>query len=111
MWRTALALLGETPGTASEVRDAEQMATLPMRMGGLGLRSAGRCATAAYWASWADALPMINQRNSSIADMVVARLSADGPQDDALLDFMRLRADWRGKAFGGSQVGQIFRVE
>ena len=79
MWRTALALSGEIPGTASEVRDAEEMATLPMRMGGLGLRSAGHCARAAYWASWADALPMINQRNSSVADMVVARLSGDGP--------------------------------
>ena len=30
---------------------------------------------------------------------------------DALPNFTRLRADWRGKAFGGSQVGQIFRVE
>ena len=29
----------------------------------------------------------------------------------ALLNFMRLRADWRGKGSGGSQVGQIFRVE
>ena len=40
MWRTALALLGEIPGTASEVRDAEEMATLPIRMGGLGLQAA-----------------------------------------------------------------------
>ena len=86
MWRTALALLGEIPGTASEVRDAEQMATLSMRMGGLGLRSTGRCATAACWASWADALPMINQRNSSVADMVVARLSGDGAHDGCLAE-------------------------
>ena len=29
----------------------------------MGLRSATRCAAAAYWASWTDALAMISQRN------------------------------------------------
>ena len=33
---------------------------VPMRMGRLGLRSAQRCAHAAYWASWADALPIFS---------------------------------------------------
>ena len=36
MWRTAVALLGETPGTADELQDTEQIASHPMRMGGLG---------------------------------------------------------------------------
>ena len=31
---------------------ARDIATLPMRMGGLGLRCAVRCAHAAFWASW-----------------------------------------------------------
>ena len=31
----------------------------PMRLGGIGLRSAQRTAQAAYWASWADALPVL----------------------------------------------------
>ena len=44
MWNTAKALLGEVPSTAEEVREAERVARLPMRMGGLGLRSAGPCA-------------------------------------------------------------------
>ena len=33
--------------------ETQQLATLPMRVGGLGLRSAVRCAPAACWASWA----------------------------------------------------------
>ena len=41
-----------------------------MRQGGLGLRSASRGAEAAYWASWADALPMISERNPAIAEHV-----------------------------------------
>ena len=58
IWATVKALLEQVPG-----------ATLPMRMGGLGLRSATRCAATAYWASWADALAMISQRNPGVANL------------------------------------------
>ena len=37
--------------------EVRQVASLPMRMGGLSLRSASRSAEAPYWASWACALP------------------------------------------------------
>ena len=43
MWRTAMALLGQLPGTPEQLDRAKIVASLPMRMGGLGLRSAGRC--------------------------------------------------------------------
>ena len=35
---------------------AHQFASLPMRLGGLGLWSVVRMALAAFWSSWADAL-------------------------------------------------------
>ena len=41
------------------------MAALPHRLGGAGLRSAARTAPGAYWAAWADALPMIRARTPS----------------------------------------------
>ena len=50
-------------------------ATLPMRLGGLGLRSASRMAPAAFWASWADALPMLSARLPELTDRVVEGLS------------------------------------
>ena len=40
-------------------------------MGGLGLRSAERTRWPAYWASWADTLPMIRER---LADLIVYHL-------------------------------------
>ena len=40
-----------------------QTASLPLSMGGLGLRSALRCHRGAHWASWADGIEMINQRH------------------------------------------------
>ena len=46
-------------GRARDVSIAGQLATLPMRLGGAGLRSAERTAPAAYWASVADALPRL----------------------------------------------------
>ena len=36
IWTTVQSLLGEIPGSEAEVNDAKQVATLPMRMGGLG---------------------------------------------------------------------------
>ena len=50
----------------------------PLRMGGLGLRSAQRLAPAAYWASWADALPMLQQRLPNLTRQVVECLSVEG---------------------------------
>ena len=46
---TLLALSGDP----QEVEVAHNIASLPMRLGGLGLRRAQRMAPAAYWASWA----------------------------------------------------------
>ena len=54
---------------------AQHITTLPMRMGGLGLRSAMRTAPGAYWASWADALHMLQQRLPQFTGLVVHHLS------------------------------------
>ena len=63
IWETVEALLQSVPGGHEKRQFARALTTLPMRMGGSGMRSATRCAAAACWASWADALPMIGQRN------------------------------------------------
>ena len=44
------------------------LAQLPCWLGGLGVRCAVRMAPVAYWASWADCLPMIRQRHPAIAE-------------------------------------------
>ena len=61
-------------------------------MGGLGLRSAVRCADAAYWASWADALPTINERTPAIANLVVQTMD-DGSTDTSCLAELKEAAD------------------
>ena len=73
IWATVKALMDGFP--AGEEDESRQLATLPMRIGGLGLRSAVRCALAAHWASWSDALHMISQRTPHVAGEVVGRLS------------------------------------
>ena len=52
--------------------------TLPLVLGGLGLRSATTTREPAFWVSWADALHMIHQRNPTIADEVVEGLVRAG---------------------------------
>jgi hypothetical protein len=70
-----LARLMDNPIAAEAVvARAGMVAQLPFKLGGLGLRSATRLAQAAYWASWADCLPMIQQRHPPIARSVAAAL-------------------------------------
>ena len=54
---------------------ARNITTLPMRVGGLGSRSAVRTAPGAFWASWADALPMLQQRLARLTGQVMHHLS------------------------------------
>ena len=56
---------------------ARCLATLPMRLGGLGLRSATRMAPAAYWASWADAFPMISARLPSLGEEILEAMTGE----------------------------------
>ena len=66
-------------------------------MGGLGLRSATRCAAAAYWASWADALHMVDQRNPAIAQRVEEAFE-DAPTEECLVQLREASAtlEWQG---------------
>ena len=59
-----------------------------------------RCAPAAFWASWADALPMIAKRIPEVASEVMQKLSA-------CLSSTQLPTHWTGKAFIGDQAGLI----
>ena len=42
MWEAAQNILGGLPGSEEEIDTARDLATLPMRLGGLGLRSAAK---------------------------------------------------------------------
>ena len=68
-------LLGSL-GDDAQVEMARHITTLPLRIGGLGLRSHSM-APAAFWASWADALPMLQQRLPELTRQVLHVL--EGP--------------------------------
>ena len=85
--------MGEILGTVDAVEDARTLSSLPMRMGGLGLRSAVRCAHAAYWASWADALHMIAHRNLAEAEKVVHSMSDDISPGEGSLAELKMATD------------------
>ena len=56
LWRCLSTILGVHPEQCDS--SAKDAATLPLALGGLGLRSAVRTSVSAYWASWADSLAM-----------------------------------------------------
>ena len=53
---------------------ARSSASLPLVLGGLGLRSVLRTREAGFWASWADCLPMIHARHPGIAARIIGEL-------------------------------------
>ena len=56
---------------------AWEQSSLPLWEGGLGLRSAARTQPAAHWASWADALKMVQERHPGVAEIIVGALEAN----------------------------------
>ena len=64
-------LAGDIPGDRE--LEVQQLSTLPMRMGGLGLRS-GTLSTNRLLGIKGEALPMISRRNPEVASEVVRRL-------------------------------------
>ena len=64
-------------------------------MGGLGLRSAVRCARAACWASWADAL---RERTPEV-DEVVRRLGQEEPVEGCLGELQAAATELDQKGF------------
>ena len=82
--RDAAATLLE--GMTDEARQQEvamQFASMSMRMGCLGIRSASRLAPSVFWASWA-ALPMLQDRLPSMSDQVAASNSHTGARSQWL---------------------------
>ena len=60
---------------------ARTASTMPLLLGGMGLRSAVRTSVPAYWASWGDCLHMVHQRHPDVARVLVDQLEggADTP--------------------------------
>ena len=67
-------LCADTEEERREDPIARRVATLPGRLGGLGLRSARRDATSAYLAAWLDALPVLAKRQPDLAQSIVNSL-------------------------------------
>ena len=69
-WGCLCAILG-TPSAPGE---AQMIATLALSAGGLGLSSALRVRRAAHFASWADTLSMVRQRQPVVAETMIRHL-------------------------------------
>ena len=84
IWETLCKLLQRDDlAQQLDCREA-RVATLPQRLGGCGLRSALRTSPAAYWASWADTLPMMRARNPDLAAEYFAQLKGEVPPTECL---------------------------
>jgi len=72
VWEILQACLGEV--ASGKADGARKLATLSASLGGLGLASAVRTAPAAYWAAWADTIPVLGERAPALAEACVRQL-------------------------------------
>ncbi len=93
LWRTCISILRAQDLPEHHFASGRRIAQLPARMGGLGIRSTLRSAPAAYWASWADAIEMIQARNPSQAANILERLTAGTSEGDGCLHEAAQSAD------------------
>jgi len=110
IWETLCAIMG-APERADDAR-GRAIATLPGRLGGLGLRSACRTAPAAYAAAWADALPVLQEKLPDVATALVQELErgaaaqanclaeAAAAAERVTLEGCRVFPSWRQAAAG-----------
>ena len=78
IWNVVEGLLGgQGPDEGDAWLAARAVAFLPPSFGGLGLLSAERVSPAAYWAAWADALPVLRARYPEVADGLVHELEGE----------------------------------
>ena len=75
LWLCLCHLLGTAPDLCDAA--ARSTATLPLVLGGLGVRSAVRTRAAGFWASCADCLPMIEARHPEVAARIIAQLEGE----------------------------------
>ena len=86
------ACLADLLGAGPLPDHALRLAQLPFQQGGLNLRSAVALAPAAYWASWADTLPVLHRQLPRFAADVVARLGAGEPVGPTLRGVLQSQA-------------------
>ena len=98
IWTCLCQILG-VPSDECDIT-ARHTATLPLALGGLGLRSAVRTSLPAHWASWGECLGMIKDRHPEVADMIVSALENHPrtPNLEAAHGFEP--PDWRSLANG-----------
>ena len=68
---------------------ARHVATLPARKGGLGLRSAQRTSTAAYWAAWVDSSEVLAEKAPTVHKLFLEQVRAESPSAACIQELQR----------------------
>ena len=71
LWACLRNILSSTVDLDRTTRD---ICTLPLSLGGIGLRNAERTSPPAYWASWTDCLAMLRARHPDVAALCVRQM-------------------------------------
>ena len=75
------------------------VATLPLALGGLGLRSASRGRQVSFWSSWADVLHMVRLRHPAVAETMLEGLNSDDPRHSHIQEAVVARSRLQDMGF------------
>ena len=72
MWKCITKILGVEASVVPYL--TRRTVSLPFFRGGLGIQSASRTHPAAFWASWADGLEIVQQRHPEVARLIISEI-------------------------------------
>ena len=72
IWKCITKILGVEASVVPDL--TRRTVSLPFFRGGLGIQSASRTHPAAFWASWADGLEMVQQRHPEVARLIISEI-------------------------------------
>ena len=72
IWKCSTKILGVDASVIPDL--TRRIVSLPFSRGGLGIQSASRTHPAAFWASWADGLVMVQQRHPEVAHLIISEM-------------------------------------
>ena len=90
IWQSLLALFDLEPACVGD--ESWYVSSLPIRLGGLGMRSSVRLAAAVHWAAWADVFENLHKRFPSLASKITLALNNGSAAPS--LQYVRECVDW-----------------
>ena len=91
--------------------DRQDVATMPLSLGSLGLRDGVRTSPPAFWASWTDCIAMVRAKHPDVAALILrAMRDPTGPPNPLWCQFRQWHISWSVWKGSSPLHGKLWRM-